>query len=157
MPVTQTVAAQGVKKIPYDYVARFQLTGQRGNRVQQVINISVEGSFVATEIGYSFISARLPEAAVQVPGATPTVFLAGLPPILDHRQGLVQCPINACVHRFQVQLIDSGTGRELQDQPSIISPLASQTASGLPPAGRRSLFQPRLRSASRWRSLTGCD
>lgn len=49
--------APTTKEIPYDYVATFSLTGVRGNRVQDVINISVEGVFVAASIGYSFIPA----------------------------------------------------------------------------------------------------
>ena len=48
------------KEIPYDYVARFILKGVRGNRVQDVVNISVEGAFVAVTVGYSFIPAPLP-------------------------------------------------------------------------------------------------
>ena len=45
------------KEIPYDYVARFILRGVPGNRVQDVITISVEGAFVAVTVGYSFIPA----------------------------------------------------------------------------------------------------
>jgi hypothetical protein len=45
------------KEIPYDYVATFKLNGEFGKRVQDVINISVEGAFVAVAIGYSFIPA----------------------------------------------------------------------------------------------------
>ena len=55
-------AAPAAKEIPYDYVARFTLQGKRGNRVQDVINISVEGVFVAVAIGYSFIPAKMPTA-----------------------------------------------------------------------------------------------
>jgi hypothetical protein len=45
-----------VKEIPYDYVARFTLKGtRRGERVQDVINISTDGVFVATAVGYSFV------------------------------------------------------------------------------------------------------
>src|SRR5215831_10105220 len=43
-----------VRVIPYDYVADFQLTGTVGNLIQDVINISVEGVFVAISIGYAF-------------------------------------------------------------------------------------------------------
>ena len=35
-------AAPATKEIPYDYVAKFTLKGERGNRVQDVINISIE-------------------------------------------------------------------------------------------------------------------
>ena len=52
-------AAPAAKEIPYDYVAKFTLLGKRGNRVQDVINISIEGAFVAVAIGYSFIPAKL--------------------------------------------------------------------------------------------------
>ena len=53
------IAAPTTKEIPYDYVAKFTLQGIRGNRVQDVINISIEGGFVAVAIGYSFIPAKL--------------------------------------------------------------------------------------------------
>jgi hypothetical protein len=49
-----------LKEIPYDFVATFTLTGSAGNRVQDVINTSVDGAFVAVAIGYSFIPATLP-------------------------------------------------------------------------------------------------
>ena len=55
-------AAPTSKEIPYDYVARFILKGVRGNRVQDVVNISVEGAFVAVTVGYSFIPAQQPNS-----------------------------------------------------------------------------------------------
>jgi hypothetical protein len=76
--------APTAKEIPYDYVARFVLTGKSGNRVQDVINISIEGSFVAVTIGYSFI------------------------PVL--RTGIRSID-------FKYSIVDSGTGRELQNRP----------------------------------------
>ena len=60
--------ALGVKEVPYDYVATFRLTGVRGARVQDVITISTEGTFVAVSVGYSFVPAA---AAVAVPGSVP--------------------------------------------------------------------------------------
>ena len=53
-------ARPNLKEIPYDYVATFRLTGKSGERVQDVINTSVDGAFVAVAIGYSFIPATLP-------------------------------------------------------------------------------------------------
>ena len=44
--------------IPYDYAATFELTGEPGNLVQDVINISQEGVFVAVAIGYGFEEER---------------------------------------------------------------------------------------------------
>jgi hypothetical protein len=40
--------------IPYDYAATFELTGQPGNVVQDVINVNQEAVFVAVAIGYGF-------------------------------------------------------------------------------------------------------
>ena len=47
-----------VRVIPYDYVADFNLTGGPGNLLQDVINISVEGVFVAVSIGYGLNEER---------------------------------------------------------------------------------------------------
>lgn len=43
-----------VRVIPYDYVADFKLSGVVGNLIQDVINVSVEGVFIAVSIGYGF-------------------------------------------------------------------------------------------------------
>jgi hypothetical protein len=48
-------AQAAAKTIPFDYVFQFTLLGQRGNKVQDVIEISTEGVFVALSIGYSLI------------------------------------------------------------------------------------------------------
>src|SRR5512132_1357715 len=64
-------AVAPTKEIPFDYVATFALRGVFGNRVQDVINISIEAPFIATEIGYSFIPAQqlpLPEIPFTTPG-----------------------------------------------------------------------------------------
>jgi hypothetical protein len=77
------------KEIPYDHVARFAFTGKAGNRLQDVLNISVDGAFVAVTVGYSFI---------------PKGERAG-DPIVDRTID------------FMYSMIDSGTGRELQNRP----------------------------------------
>lgn len=82
--IPQSAAAPTTKEIPYDYVARFVLTGKAGNRVQDVVNISIEGAFVAVTIGYSFI------------------------PVL--RTGVRAID-------FKYSIVDSGSGRELQNRP----------------------------------------
>src|SRR5262245_14062719 len=64
---TLAPAAATIKEIPYDHVAIFNLQGRRGNRVLDVLNISVDGAFVAVAIGYSFIPARLPDQNLQSP------------------------------------------------------------------------------------------
>jgi hypothetical protein len=88
------IAALTTKEIPYDYVAKFMLRGERGNRVQDVINISIEGAFVAVTIGYSFI-----------PPPPKAIILAG-------GGGISERTID-----FKYSIVDSGSGRELQNQP----------------------------------------
>jgi hypothetical protein len=48
-----SAATPRTKTIPFDYVFQFQLLGQRGNKVQDVVEISMEGVFVALSVGYS--------------------------------------------------------------------------------------------------------
>jgi len=43
------------KTIPFDYVFQIPLKGERGNKVQDVVEISTEGNFVALSIGYSLV------------------------------------------------------------------------------------------------------
>lgn len=90
--VLQPAAAPTTKEIAYDYVAKFVLTGVRGNRVQDVVNISIEGAFVAVTIGYGFIPAPT--------GSPPTT-----------------APSNDRAIDFKYSIVDSGTGRELQSRP----------------------------------------
>ncbi|MCI0695254.1 hypothetical protein L0337_25010 [candidate division KSB1 bacterium] len=56
--------------IPYDYVADFRLRGEAGNLVQDVINISVDGVFVATALGYGFDEDRA-ELLTLIPSLDP--------------------------------------------------------------------------------------
>ena len=124
-------AAPTVKEIPYDYVARFALRGTRGERAQDVINISVDGAFVAVAIGYSFIPARLPALPVTVT-SPPSSLLIALPPSIDPTVGwllsnivlpvvddprmLMQCLVrHVCGIDFKYSIVDSGSGRELQN------------------------------------------
>lgn len=154
--------AQTTKEIPYDYVAKFKLQGKSGNRVQDVINISVEGGFVAVAIGYSFIPASLgaPLSEIPVTSAQPIPIAFSEPSttlveiiaetiagklILETTNGTVtstvdraqtvsqlasiirlagdprmvlQCfLLRLCGIDFKYSIVDSGTGRELQNQP----------------------------------------
>jgi hypothetical protein len=43
------------KTIPFDYAFQFTLKGERDNRVQDVVEISMEGVFVALSLGYSVV------------------------------------------------------------------------------------------------------
>lgn len=154
-PTVQTIPRNGapptVKEIPYDYVATFALQGKRGNRVQDVINISTDGAFVAAAIGYSFIPASLltvvgspdPDESVVtilssavgqvrtdtvstlfqtlsrvIPGQQWfTLFSIISRGIVDPRMALQCLLVRLCGIDFKYSIIDSGTGRELQNQP----------------------------------------
>jgi hypothetical protein len=125
-PAVPTSAA---KEIPYDHVATFLLLGQRGNRVQDVINVSTEGAFVAVAVGYSFIAAplTLPEPPTSTSGNTGVTpqseALANwLLQIFEDQPTLpgtlAQCLLaRVCGIEFKYSLVDSGTGRELQNRP----------------------------------------
>jgi hypothetical protein len=143
-----TAPPTAVREIPYDYVATFRLAGVAGRRVQDVITVSTEGTFVAVAIGYSFIPARNQfELGITLAGSPP-VFLIDPPspfttppqfngiPIsllqalqpgefngspsnaeLLARTMIVSRLRNACGIDFKYSLVDSGSGRELQNQP----------------------------------------
>jgi hypothetical protein len=114
------------KEIPYDYVANFKLQGRPGNRVQEVINISVDGAFVATDVGYSFLPASLPAGAgsTTIPAISASLtrntnaLLTGLIQQVVNPVELILCLARqACGIDFKYSIIDSATGRELQNQP----------------------------------------
>ncbi|MGQ0567983.1 MAG: hypothetical protein ACT4P5_00420 [Armatimonadota bacterium] len=120
--------APTTKEIPYDYVAKFKLQGKAGNRVQDVINISVEGGFVAVAIGYSFIPAKLPAPPASPAGLTVLIarppnttvewLLANIIEPIVNPLALMQClVVHFCGIDFKYSIVDSGTGRELQNQP----------------------------------------
>lgn len=125
--VPPPAVALTTKEIPYDYVARFTLQGRRGNRVQDVINISTEGAFVAVAIGYSFIPAKLPALTSSgvIFSLLPTpddgvgwLVTNAILPVLDDPRMLAQCLLmRLCGIDFKYSIVDSGTGRELQNQP----------------------------------------
>ncbi len=147
MSPAPAAAAPTAKEIPYDYVAKFKLLGKQGNRVQDVINISIEGGFVAVAIGYSFIPSPLPKLPEIPTEGTTTVNLVNIiankiavellrenghqpqpldlekelvpiiQPILEPRV-LLQCLLlRICGIDLKYSIVDSGTGRELQNQP----------------------------------------
>lgn len=134
-----------VKEIPYDYVATFRLAGVAGRRVQDVITVSTEGTFVAVAIGYSFIPRSQLSLGITISGSPPVILLdppSPLPvPFSGVPIGLLQAlppgeftgsPSGAellartmvlarlrsiCGLDFKYSLVDSGSGRELQNQP----------------------------------------
>jgi hypothetical protein len=119
-----TAPLPAAKEIPYDYVARFQLKGISGNRVQDVINVSVEGAFVAVAIGYSFIPAPLsPPAAATLASTLKSVHGAihavweNLGAVANPTQEVFRCmAARLCGIDFKYSIVDSATGRELQNR-----------------------------------------
>lgn len=138
-PATQVEAppllpSPTLREIPYDFVARFELEGRQGNRVQDVINVSTDGAFVAVAIGYSFIPAPLPPPATG--GGVPVALLTNPPAspaanarisldqlinltaaFFPDRRLLAQALARLCGIDFLYAIIDSATGRELQNHP----------------------------------------
>lgn len=129
--------------IPYDYAAKFELKGVPGNIVQDVINISAEGVFIAVAIGYGFEEER--GQFIEIPVAPPPTLAEvtlGKFPIetlitgfrLESRLGLALFPNQQLAPGFSSKLfqrvkspeeisflfsiVDSASGRELQDEPT---------------------------------------
>jgi len=59
-------SATMTKTIPFDYVFQFDLKGAPGNKVQDVVEISMQGVFVAVSIGYSFVKTGIPRTFTPV-------------------------------------------------------------------------------------------
>ncbi len=84
--------------IPYDHAAVFELTGRPGNIVQGVINVSNDGMFVATAIGYGFEEQRgrpIEDPAPPPHGQT-------IPPIIPGDFTLGQLPVTALIEGFRI-------------------------------------------------------
>ena len=141
--------------MPFDHAATFRLKGIPGNIIQDVINVSSDGVFVATGIGYGFEEDRARDieltpkpTAAFLPGA---ITLRQIPSsaliegfrlnprserlvLEDSTSGSERRFTAAAVHQdhsakiiqqlkpaeeisFLFSIVDSGTGRELQDEP----------------------------------------
>jgi len=119
-----SAGATGVKEIPYDYVATFKLTGKRGTRVQDVINISTEGTFVAVSVGSSFVPSEKALTVTTAPSPFDTTFTAFFPGTTPPGFGPSDAFTTLAeslllrfggVH-FLYTIVDSGSGRELQNK-----------------------------------------
>ena len=108
----------GVKEIPYDYVATFKLTGKRGERLQDVITVSTEGTFVAVSVGYSFVPAK---DAVAEPSPIPPQFTAFAAMFTSDVPRAFKALAESMLLwaggvQFLYSIVDSGSGRELQNK-----------------------------------------
>jgi hypothetical protein len=81
--------------MPFDHAASFELRGIPGNIVQDVINISSDGTFVAVAIGYGFEEDRARAARVELPAPVPDGFNPG-------KVSLSQIPVAALIEGFRL-------------------------------------------------------
>src|SRR5436190_17639815 len=85
--------------IPYDVAATFKIAGRAGNLLQDVINISTDGVFVAVGIGYGFEEDR------ERPLIQPDVLAAsagGATSIIAGDLTLSALPLAALIEGFRV-------------------------------------------------------
>ena len=123
-PGTASPAGAGsvaVKEIPYDYVATFKLTGTRGTRVQDVITISTEGTFVAVSVGSSFAPAKNALTPTTAPTPFDMTFGGFFPGTGDGARVAFTTLAESLMLRFGgvhflYSIVDSGSGRELQNK-----------------------------------------
>jgi hypothetical protein len=91
--------------IPFDHAASFELRGIPGNIVQDVINISNDGSFVAVAIGYGFEEDRARAAKLEPHAAPPPPPPPPPPPVIDFLPGEVELrkvPVDALIEGFRL-------------------------------------------------------
>lgn len=132
-----------VKVIPYDYVAEFPISGNVGNVVQDVINVSAEGVFVAVSIGYGFDENRIEDLPL-APKTLGNITLNDFPPdaliegirinpryeAVAVQNGALDPGLSSSIASnifqrikpstnfgFLLSIVDSATGRELQNKP----------------------------------------
>jgi hypothetical protein len=133
--------------IPFDYVATFPLTGSPGNQIETEVPINVEGGFVTTSIGYGLAvetldvtvsnlgTAPFPLGNLRLDQFPSSALQDGIrirPDFLRIAIGAVNLAtiqqadvVNRIFERlnrsenvsFRYSIFDSGTGRELQNQP----------------------------------------
>jgi hypothetical protein len=158
-PSFKTAGSASGLVMPFDHAATFDLKGTPGNIIQDVINISSDGAFVAVAIGYGFEEDRgrtveliNPPAGIFKPGALQLsqipisaliegfrinprferlVFneqtpggplrertLSGIDIAAAHSDKIIERLKPAEEISFLFSILDSATGRELQDEPT---------------------------------------
>jgi hypothetical protein len=124
-PGSSNAGATGVKEIPYDYVATFKLTGIRGRRIQDVINITTEGTFVAVSIGSSFVPGEKALTRTTAPPSIKTTVDAMFPGVTVDNVPNADLAFMTLAENlllryggvhFLYTIVDSGSGRELQNK-----------------------------------------
>jgi len=152
---TGMTTATAAKEIPYDHGATFSLLGLRGNRVTDLISVSIDGTFVAVAIGYSFIPPVLELPPPPLPNKstsplTPTDAVANWLLSIFEDEPTAPGVLGQTLARvfgieFKYSVVDSGTGRELQNKPiHSIAGLGEPTGKRpFRPLAKPMLFMPR--------------
>jgi hypothetical protein len=150
----ESIGRPSDRVVPFDYVARVELSGQPDHFVETEVPINVEGGFVATGIGYA-LEAEPGDVAVTLPpniiDATGKTFKLSQLPLgsftqdslrdgMRIRAGFLRVAVNSGgslsdtirvdlankiferLNRpedvsFRYAIFDTGTGRDLQNQP----------------------------------------
>jgi len=103
--ISRRIGSRRTKRMPYDYVVSFTLSGNRGNRIPGSINITSEARFVCTSIGYG----------VQEPESfTPPGVRERVPLVFTEPSVLPAIQLLRELLSFKYAIIDVGSGRELQ-------------------------------------------
>src|SRR5215468_5263741 len=87
--------------IPYDHAATFELKGRPGNIVQDVINVSGDGVFVATAIGYGFEERRARPINNPAPAAAAAA-VAAAGSVIPGDVTLGKLPLAALIEGFRI-------------------------------------------------------
>lgn len=88
--------------MPFDQAARFELKGTPGNIVQDVINVSGDGAFVAVAIGYGFEEDRGRSVFLRPAQTPPTPPLPPPGTFLLEGVKLSQVPVAALIEGFRL-------------------------------------------------------
>jgi hypothetical protein len=143
VPAINAIGPEG-RVIPFDYVATFPLTGSPRNQIEAEIPINVEGGFVTTSIGYGLAVESLDVSVSNPTKSLGELTLSQFPTSalqdgIRIRPNFLRVALNGSglgaiaqldlVNRiferlnrpenvsFRYSIFDSGTGRELQNQP----------------------------------------
>jgi hypothetical protein len=130
--------------VPYDYGVRFELDGQPGNLHEQVLVTAPDGVFVAVAVGYGFAEERHRELSLQrdksleptkvtmaqipieallegfrlTPRLGEATFTLGVPVAGVQLDQMLRRVKPAAQPDFLFSIVDTATGRELQDEPT---------------------------------------
>ena len=77
-PRAQTSRPVSRRTIPFDHAFRYDLTGEPGNVIRQIVTVSIEATFVAVSIGYGVIP--IPENTTKTFGIIPPPAIALITP-----------------------------------------------------------------------------